>query len=220
MKDMNVYKVNVKCHACGKDSPFTMHTLIDTAKDPNAETKLFQGEYFNHVCPICHQVQPVTYSCMYHDGKRKLLIGFADSEKDYSMMKETLAGTKKSDKLDEVLAKWLETCEVRIVRSEYALQEKVLIAHFGLDDRIIEIARYRVRKALQKDRKDIVDLYFNTQGNAYVFLIATETDMSETYTFTKEMYDELANTYQKELQEDMSIEVDQKWAEKIVENHA
>lgn len=218
MKEMNVYKVNVKCHACGKENPFTIHALIDTAKDPDAETKLFQGEYFNYVCPVCHQVQPVTYSCMYHDGRRKLLIGFADSEADYAEMKDALACVKRKDKLDEVLAKWLETCEVRIVRSEYALQEKVLIAHFGLDDRIIEIARYRVLKELCKNRNDICDLYFNTQGDAYVFLIATEKGMNETYTFTKEMYDELAKEYAHILQQDTSIEINQKWAETVVEN--
>lgn len=214
MNDMNIYKVNVKCHACGKTGPFVMHTLIDTAKDIHAESKIFSGEYFTYVCPICHQVQPISYSCMYHDGKRKLLIGFADSEKDYADMKIVLSGTEHKNQLDDVLSKWLEACEVRIVRSEYALQEKVLIAHFDLDDRIIEIARYLAKKEL--GCKDI--LYFNTKDDGYVFMENVDGVMQDVYTISQEMYDALAEKYKSILETQHCLEIDHKWAESVLNN--
>ncbi len=214
---MNVYTVNVKCPSCGKDSPFTMHTLIDTAKDPNALSKLLNGDYFNHVCPSCKTVRPVTYSCMYHDGSNKVLIGFADSEKDYEDMKDSLSGERKNDKLDEVLSQWLSTSEVRIVRSDYALQEKALISYIGLDDRIIELERYSLLKELKKTRNDVVDLLFNTGNNEKYFLVLTETDISEKLPFTDERYQQIQETYKEVLENSNEQVIDSNWAKKVIE---
>ena len=95
MKDMNIYTVNVRCPSCGKQSPFELHTLMDPIKDPQATRKLLSSEYFTHVCPHCHQVQPLSYSCMYHDGTKKLLVAYGDNEKDYNDMKASLTSKKK-----------------------------------------------------------------------------------------------------------------------------
>ena len=217
MKDMNVYTVNVRCPGCGKESQFTMHTLIDTARDPRALNKLFSGEYFTHVCPICKTVRPVTYSCMYHDGSNKVLIGFADSEKDYAEMKESLSGERKNDKLDEVLSQWLSTSEVRIVRSEYALQEKALISYLGLDDRIIEIARYQEMKKLKETRNDVLDLLFNTEGEERYFLIVTEEGIQDKILFTNESYQSIQQRYKDILENNEEQIIDLDWVSKIVE---
>lgn len=215
-KDMNRYKVEVRCPECGKRDTFIMHTLIDTAKDPDAEMKILNGDYFTHECRKCHAKTPVTYSCMYHDQKRKLLIGLADSEKDLEEMRLTLNGNYHRDRLDQVLSDWLKTCTVRLVRSEYELQEKVLIAHFGLDDRVIELGRRIIRNELDEKRNDIVHLYFNTADNGYAFLIGTKTGIDGMIPFTDEMYQEIRNEYEDVLAKDSSIEIDEDWAEEIL----
>lgn len=214
--DMNRYKVTVTCPNCGKKDTFIMHTLIDTSKDPDAETKIFNGDYFTHECRKCHEKTPVSYSCMYHDQKRKLLIGFADSEKDLEEMRLTLNGNYHRDRLDQVLADWLKTCTVRLVTSEYELQEKVLLAHFGLDDRVIELARKMIRNELAEKRNDIERLYFNTAKDGYVFLIGTKDGIDGMIPFSDEMYKEIEEKYKKILKEDHSIEINEDWAQQII----
>lgn len=215
-EDRNQYRTEFQCPACGKRDTFVMHTLIDTGKDPDAEQKIFNGDYFAHTCSRCHTVTPVLYSCMYHDSKRKLLIGLADSEKDLEEMRLTLNGSYHRDQLDDVLHDWLKTCTVRLVRSEYELQEKVLIAHFNLDDRVIELARKIVRNELAEKREDIEHLYFNTAKGGYVFLIGTKEGIDGMIPFSDEMYQEIAGQYKDVLAEDTSIEINEEWAEEVL----
>lgn len=214
--ERNIYQTKVKCPSCGKEDDLEIHALIDTTKDVNAENKIFQSSYFSHVCPQCGTVQPISYSCMYHDTARKLLIGFADTDKDYEEMKVTLSGTKTDTKLDEVLSKWLETCTVRLVRSEYELQEKVLIKHFDLDDRVIEIARNKILKELEDSGKKVEDLLFNTQDNSYLFMILTDQGIESSIKFNNDAYHEIEEEYKDILSSDKSIEVNKEWASKIL----
>lgn len=215
--DRNIYQTKVKCPSCGKEDDFKIHALIDTTKDVNAENKIFQSSYFSHVCPQCGTVQPISYSCMYHDSSRKLLIGFADTDNDYEEMKETLSGVKKDTKLDEVLSKWLETCTVRLVRSEMELQEKVLIKHLDLDDRVIEIARQRLLKQLEVKGETTEFLMFNTIDGGYAFLSFNENGIDKTIGFSKEAYDSIEKEFEDKLQDETTLEINAEWAKSIVE---
>lgn len=217
MKDMNVYTVNIKCRNCGKQHPFTMYTLIDPLKQKDAEMKLLSTDYFQDVCPQCHFVQPIAYSCMYHDGERKILIAFADADNDYVRMKKLLTETDHHTKLDIVLNEWLKKCDVRIVRSVYALQEKVLLAHYNYDDHIIEIMKYKVLKEIQKTRSDVKELLFNTKDNQFIFLHATEAGIIGQTEIEMDMYDAIAKEYAQQIIQEDALEIDQKWAKKIVE---
>ena len=217
MKDMNIYTVNAKCPSCGKQSPFELHTLMDPIKDPQATRKLLSSEYFTHVCPHCHQVQPLSYSCMYHDGTKKLLVAYGDNEKDYNDMKVSLTSKKKDTKLDEVLTNWLENCDVRLVKDVFSLQEKVLLSHLKLDDKIIEIARFLKMQELKASFPEMLDLYFNTDGDDYVFLVVEENGIREKVPFTKEEYESIQKEYQNKIISDQSIEIDLDWAKSIVE---
>lgn len=216
--ERNIYQTKVKCPSCGKEEDFEIHALIDTTKDVNAENKIFQSSYFSHVCSQCGTVQPISYSCMYHDSSKKLLIGFADSDSDYAEMKETLSGTKQDTKLDEVLSKWLETCTVRLVKSEYELQEKVLIQHFDLDDRVIEIARKKILDELKASNKNVEALLFNTQDNSYLFMILTEEGIESSIMFSEDAYHEIEQEYKDILKDDKSIEINQEWANNIIKS--
>ena len=213
MKDMNVYQTNIKCPNCGTDIPFTMHTLIDTAKDPNAFQKLISNTYFTYVCPKCKIVDYVTYSFMYHDGANKLLIACADSDKDYMEMKEALSGKRKNNELDKVLSEWLSRCEVRLVRGVYAVQEKALISYAKLDDRVIELMKYQMKKELGKD----AELLFNTEEGNFVILIYTENGLEDKRTVSKEYIDEIQQKYKDVLENDQCIEINEHWAKQIIE---
>lgn len=217
MKDMNIYTTNIKCRNCGKVHPFTMYTLIDPIKQKDAEMKLLSTDYFQDVCPQCHYVQPIAYSCMYHDGERKILIAFADADNDYVRMKTLLTEKQHHTKLDQALNEWLKTCDVRLVRSVYALQEKVLLVHYNYDDRMIEILKYKLLKELRKDRNDIHELLFNTKDDEFIFLHATDAGIVGQTVMQMEMYDAIVEQYEQAVIYSNDIEINQEWAKKIVE---
>ncbi len=213
MRDMTVYTTHLKCPNCGKDIPFIMHTLIDTAKDPNALNQLLSSEYFTYSCSKCNVVDYVTYSFMYHDGTNKLLIACADSEKDYVEMKDTLSGERQNTELDQVLSKWLSTCEVRLVREVHETQEKVLISYLKLDDRVIELIKYQIKKELGKD----AELLFNTEEGDFVISVYTSKGLVNKIVVTKDKIDEIQQTYKDVLENDTSIEINEYWAKQIIE---
>lgn len=212
MKDRGVYTVSIQCINCGKIYPFDVHTLIDPAIDPNAEKKIYSGEYFETVCPKCHTVTPTLFGSIYHDGSKKLMIGLADTEKEYKHIKEALCERKADTPLDRAIVQWLDTCKVRIVRSEYELQEKVMMAHFGLDDRIMELARYEVFLNVCKMRDGVDKLLFNVRGNKYYFMICRGKDMHEMVELDAEMYDTVKEKYKDVLQNDDVYEINTEWA--------
>lgn len=209
---MNQYKATVVCPHCGKKENIRIQSLLDTSEDPSLEEKVLSGACFTHTCSRCHGTYPIVYSCMYHDSQRKLLISLSENEKDLEEMRLRLNGRYHADRLDETLNGWLQNCHVRIVTGEYQMQEKILMAHFGLDDRIVEMGRYELLKELQEQRNDIQDLLFNTDGENYVFLVLTDHGIDGSVPFTDEMYDSFAKKYP-DILKDESIEINPEWAE-------
>ena len=132
-------------------------------------------------------------------------------------MKTSLTSKKKDTKLDEVLTNWLENCDVRLVKDVFSLQEKVLLSHLNLDDKIIEIVRFLKMQELKASFPEMLDLYFNTDGDDYVFLVVEENGIREKVPFTKEEYESIQKEYQNKIVSDQSIEIDLDWAKSIVE---
>jgi len=211
----NTYHVQVMCPSCGRKSTYTMKTLIDTGVDPYAEKKLFSGELFQYICPFCHQPQDISYSCLYHDHARKVLIGYADSEKDEAEMRLNLNGSYHRDQLDEVLKDWSSTCTKRLVTSISDLQEKVLIFHFNLDDRLIEIAKYLTRMIAEEQQPELQfdTLYFNHGEEGYSFLAVNEDGSAGEIPFSKENYLLLERKYSQALLAVNNLTIDEAWAQ-------
>lgn len=211
----NEYKTKIICPICGKEETVTIHTLIDSTRDASVERKVLSGEVFSHKCSYCHEEFPVNYSCLYHDGKRKLLVFFASDEKNLIEMRARVNGKYRNDRLEKTLNEWMDHCIVRIVTSEYQLQEKILIAHFDLDDRVVEILRNQIEKGLLKERNDVKELLFNTGADGFEFLILTENGIEGSVPVTDEMYVEMKNRYPS-LSEDICYEIDRLWAENYI----
>lgn len=211
----NEFKAKVICPHCGKEETVTIHTLLDSTRDTALEGSVLSGEVFSHTCSFCHEEFPMDYSCLYHDGKRKLLIFFAADEKNLIEMRARVNGKYENDRLEKTLNEWMEHCTVRIVTSEYLLQEKILIAHFDLDDRVIEIARTQIEKELMNERNDVKGLLFNTGKDGFEFLILSENGIDGAIPFTDEMYEEIKNRYPA-LSEDTCYEIDRLWAENYI----
>ncbi len=212
MMSENTYHVQFTCSNCGKKSTYTMKTLIDTGEDPEAERKLFNGSLFRYTCPFCHTVQDISYSCMYHDKARKVLIGYADNEKDENEMALNLNGSYHRDQLDQVLKEWSSSCTKRLVTSISDLQEKVLIFHFNLDDRIIEIAKYLTMMIGEEQGQEFTALFFNHGEDGYSFVAVRADGSTAEIPFSKENYLLLARKYGQQLLDEKGLTADQSWA--------
>jgi len=214
----NTYHVQLSCPHCGRKSTYTMRTLIDTGIDPHAEGKLFSGGLFRSTCPFCHKNQEVSYSCMYHDHARKLLIGYADNEKDEAEMRLRMNGSFHQDELDDALKEWTSACTTRIVTSINDFQEKVLIFHFNLDDRLIELAKYMTRMIAEEQQPELkMDiLLFNHDETGYSFIALNEDGVTGKLPFSKESYLFLEKKYGLRLMEENHLSIDQAWAESFV----
>jgi len=213
----NTYHVQLSCPHCGRKSTYTMKTLIDTGIDPHAEGNLFSGALFRYTCPFCHEEQDVSYSCLYHDHARKLLIGYADNEKDEAEMRLNLNGSYHRDELDDALKEWASSCTTRLVTSISDLQEKVLIFHFNLDDRLIEIAKYMTRMIAEEQQPELQmdTLLFNHDEAGYSFIILNEEGSAGEIPFSKENYLLLEKKYGQLLMEVKDLSIDQAWAERF-----
>lgn len=208
----NEMNAKVICPNCGKEETVTISTLLDSTRDAALEGKVLSGSVFSHRCSFCHEEFPMDYSCLYHDGKRKLLVFFAADEKNLIEMRARINGKYENNRLEKTLNAWMENCTVRIVTSEYQLQEKILIAHFNLDDRVVEIARTLMEKELMNERNDVKGLLFNTGSDGFEFLILSENGIDGAIPFTNEIYEEIKNRYPS-LSEDTCHEIDRLWAE-------
>lgn len=210
---LNTYAVQITCPNCNKKSTYTIHSLIDTTLDKNAEQKLFSGTLFTYTCPFCKEEIDLSHSCMYHDGSKQLLIALADNKTDEEEMILRLNGNYHENELDEVLHDWVQNCKRRIVSTPNQLQEKVLISHFNLDDHIIEIAKQFTKDIAseQEPTLNIDELLFNHNQEGYSFVIFDEEGVVGETPFSKDTYLMLEKKYGSKI-EDNSLFVDEEWA--------
>lgn len=210
----NTYHIQLTCPNCGRKSTYTLKNLIDTGTDPYAEKNLFNGTLFQYTCPFCHEVTDISYSCMYHDQARKVLIGYADNENDEREMRLNLNGSYHRDELDDVLRQWAAGCKKRLVTQINDLQEKVLIFHYNLDDRIIEIAKYYTTMIAEEQNSEwqIETMYFNHNEEGYSFLAIDKDGSTSEIAFSKDNYLLLERKYNQALLAIEDITIDQAWA--------
>jgi hypothetical protein len=218
-KNPYVYAMDVTCPHCHRHGTFALHTLADPMLERQAGNKVLQGDYFTWTCPHCGAVETFSHTMLYHDGSQKVLIGLADNEKDYDDLKARLTGNAEGDKLDDFLNDWVKDCTARLVTHIEDLQEKVLIHALHLDDRIIEIAKYKALQEYLKDHAEPDDLLFNTETEGYSFTVFKDEEAVDSIPFSKMLYKIYADHYEKLFEEDSEPEISHEWAESFLQNH-
>ena len=208
------YSTEIRCPHCMHKGKFRMTTLMDTHEDPDAAKKIMSGDCFSFTCSHCNAVQFLSYTCLYHDGSRKLLIGCADTQKDFERMVQQMNGEKTETKLDLAVSEWMKDCTSRITAGPAEFQESVLIHELGLDDRIIQIAKVLL---LDEAGIDDPDAYFNTDGENYV-ITAYSDNQEINLSFDMKEYDMLVSAYHEQLEE--VLVCSQSWAREFLEKHA
>ena len=180
---LNEYTTEVTCAECGHTGTYVMRTLIDTAKDKDAINKILDARWFTYTCPKCKERTIVTHTCLFHDTERKVLIALADSEEDYEKISGWMKGTYQKDELEQALLNMMRGSDCRLVTNLHEFQEKVLLHVLGMDDRVIEMCKVMTEMILVQNQmiSHVEHIYFNTDGDEYIFMIDTgEEDMAST----------------------------------------
>ena len=179
----NEYTTEVTCAECGHTGQYVMRTLIDTAKDKEAANKILDARWFTYTCPHCKERTIITHTCLFHDTEKRVLIALADSEEDYEEISGWIRGTYQKDELEQALLNMIRESDCRLVRNLHEFQEKVLLHVLQMDDRVIEMCKVMTEMILVQNQivSHVEHMYFNTDGDEYIFMIDTgEEDMAST----------------------------------------
>lgn len=143
--------IKIPCH-CGNTIESSLDTEINLAADPEVYTKIVEGEFMTFTCPNCGNELKTETALHLFDERNKLDIQFIPELDRGNYLGGHIA----------VKAK-------RVAIGYRELVEKIVIAGAGLDDRVIEIIKFRL---LEKADADNISISLNgTDDESLVFHI-------------------------------------------------
>ena len=159
-------KVGVTCPKCQHKGEYERWDSINVTLDPEMEEKVYSGQAFLWKCPACGAQYYLPYDTLYHDMKNKFMIFFFRDapEADQRYQPTGLPDVSSFD----------EAYRFRVVYNDfYALQEKILIFHLGLNDVVIERLKYMITHE--------VDPSYSEKGIKLFFAGTTDPDKEDQY---------------------------------------
>jgi len=208
MADSAVMKI--KCPLCQTTGEFTIYPNINVTKNPEMKQKVISGELFMYECPRCHRKGQVDYGPIYHDtDKHLLIIECKDEQEGYKLVNQF------KEEIKDLDIKY----RLRIVKDCYQLKEKIMIFDEGLDDRGVEVSKLINRLNVKHNYPDFVikRVYFNKlEDGSCRFEYIDPNNKLITIPVEGEMKETLKHFFEEEKPDEVII--DEKWAEKVIEN--
>ncbi|MDC7225633.1 MAG: CpXC domain-containing protein [Spirochaetales bacterium] len=144
--------IKIPCH-CGNIIESDMNTEIDLASTPEIYARIIDGTFMTFSCPQCG-----------NELKTEVELHLFDKGEDFDI--QFLPELERAN----FLSGGITATSKRIAIGYNELVEKTIIAGTKLDDRIIEIIKFRM---LEKADKDNLSITFNSvEGSDLVFHIA------------------------------------------------
>ena len=134
----------VSCKNCNKQTEVELRQSINVALDPELKARVKDGSLFVWACPYCGQRNLALYQPLYHDPDAKLMVWL-------------LPGQAQPPKAVADAVKELEGYTLRIVREVGDLIEKVNLHDAGLDDTVLEMCKWVMRRELADKNPDAAD---------------------------------------------------------------
>lgn len=142
--------IDMTCPGCGMGQAVPVHLRINTAEQPELKAAVRDGSLFVWECPHCGRRNLTNTQLLYHDPEERLMVwllpaGILSPEKEKSIT-ETLERQFADPEAG------LDGYTMRRVFHAGDLIEKVHIHDAGLDDEVIELAKWVTRRELaEKD---------------------------------------------------------------------
>ncbi|MDE7389750.1 MAG: CpXC domain-containing protein [Lachnospiraceae bacterium] len=211
-------EVKVRCKKCGGETTAECWTSLDSNIDTDGRDRLLNGTLFTVACNKCGNEMNLCYPILYNDMKHRAMVWLVTKKEEIE--KTALYFKESKVKIGKENQKISEDYRQRIVTDQNHLREKAIIFDNGLDDRIIELAKFAFAgMALGKCPGDkIADIFFAKNGDGFRFEIYTQKGNAMTGEFSKKMYDDFLSLYMKSgrsLSVNNEYIIDQAWAADI-----
>jgi hypothetical protein len=131
-------KYTVKCPECGTEVEVLRPAVINVQREPEYKAKVLTGELFNEKCPGCGQELQVVSRIAYHDVEKRMIIYFRPITSQEELNTFDYEGIRSAIEDNFTQPNYA----LRVVTTVNELMEKIKIAEFGLNDGVIEIAKF------------------------------------------------------------------------------
>ena len=137
-------RAEVSCTHCGARNSVTTYDIINVNENPGLKSRVLDGSLFVWECPHCGARNLLRCQTLYHDPAERLMVWLTGgSEELESKARKAYGG------LEE-----MKGYTARFVDDPGSLIEKVKIFDAGLDDVVMEMAKYVSRIEVAESRKD------------------------------------------------------------------
>lgn len=197
----------IACPKCGKKHRVKKYSLINALEKPEIKKDILQNKVFYFQCDDCNLTAPLTYSSVYMDSKKKLMVVLESAPGEADMMLENWRGVQGYRK--------------RRVDNINDLKEKIMIAENHLDDRVIELVKIEYIRQLEKEMKDdtLMNILFDYHNNDFCFVVFFEKKGIGKIPMSLDYYRQIERQYVKQLgthSTDDFIKIDMEWAGNVV----
>ncbi|MBQ1442206.1 MAG: CpXC domain-containing protein [Clostridia bacterium] len=186
-------KYTIKCPECGTDVEVSRPAVINVQNDPEYKIKVLTGELFNEKCPKCGQGLQVVSRITYHDMDKRLMIYFRpitsqDELKtfDYEAIRSAIEDNFKAPNY-----------AIRVVTTVNELMEKIKIAEFGLNDGVIEIAKFVYFDIFTKqfDGVGVVNIYYERRDDKDALIFFCNDGKTRSILIAPEVYSSIEKRF-------------------------
>ncbi len=130
MPTNNITLFTLHCPKCGKEEIIARPIIFDAASHPEEAKQVKEDTYFTAKCPACGEAQDFVMNMLYVDTARLFMVALQPDPK--LPIPEIHNNTV------------LRSSTLRVVRDSEDLADKVRELESGIDDRLIELAKYEL----------------------------------------------------------------------------
>ena len=160
-------KVTASCSSCRHQQALEAYDAINVAERPSLKEKVKDGSLFVWECPVCGTHNLAVYKTLYHDPEDRLMVWL-------------LPDGEALDPRTKALEGHLDDYTLRIVRDTGSLVEKVNIWDAGLDDAVMEMAKYVTKVELsRKHGAEMLDIplrFYRIEGPDHEIVLSFPLD--------------------------------------------
>jgi ribosomal protein L40E len=158
------------CNRCGARQEVAVHDSINVRETPELKAQVLDGSLFVWECPSCGARNLIRSQTLYHDPDEKLMVWVTSgSEGLESRVRAAYSG------MDE-----MNGYTARFVDDAGSLIEKVKVFDAGLDDIVMEMAKFVTRMEIAGGRQDRAD---DILGATFRFLKLDGADNEITFAY-------------------------------------
>ena len=212
MADFQLTTIN--CPVCGSEFQAKSYTNLNSHNNANEFDELCNGHLFAQHCPSCHEHVVVDFPVLVDDMDNKYLIQYIPASKDgKDAVMHSLAnftGLAKHGQ-DTHYAGY----GFRICMAQTDLQEKILIAKAGLDDRVVELVKglLAIHQASKSGFAVTSPIYFEErQNDNLIFEIHNENHEHFDIICPEDTYKSLGDDFKFEDKNSEGFVINRAWA--------